>query len=162
MPQGRGWFEVLLRSASFSQSWSSTTRTFPDWFLTVSRPLQISFLDEPGGPAGRSSAGVRRVPHSRGVSGYGRARRTTNVHNANHHHSQASSGKMENFIRLPTCGHFQRFCCSLFSFYLFNFGFVGHLTRGLFTLSLSSLATWSNLVLAMRPGVDHSFCRVEN
>ena len=54
--------------------------------------FQISFLDEPGGPAGRSSAGVRRVPHSRGVGGTARARRTTNVHNANHHHSQTTSG----------------------------------------------------------------------
>lgn len=62
------------------------TKPLYDW-------TQISFLDEPGGPAGRTSAGVRRVPHSRGVGGTARARRTTNVHNANHHQSQTSTGK---------------------------------------------------------------------
>lgn len=62
----------------------------------------ISFLDEPGGPAGRSSAGVRRVPHSRGVGGTARARRTTNVHNANHHHSQASSAGLTSALSPST------------------------------------------------------------
>lgn len=58
----------------------------------------ISFLDEPGGPAGRTSAGVRRVPHSRGVGGTARARRTTNVHNANHHQSQTSTGGLSSTL----------------------------------------------------------------
>ena len=49
----------------------------------------ISFLDEPGersGGSGRGPTSVRRVPHSQGVGSArsaARARRATNVHNAN-------------------------------------------------------------------------------